>query len=66
MLLVEYHNVNDMASAVRWKPLLYADDSALKLKFTQYPAIHSNYSLSNYTISNQKDCNRSSDILVIN
>ena len=38
----------------------------LKLKFTQYPAIHNNYSLSNYTISNKKDFNRSSDILVIN
>ena len=38
----------------------------LKLKFTQYPAIHTNYSLSNYTISNKKDFNRSSDFLVIN
>ena len=34
--------------------------------FTQYPAIHTNYSLSNCTISNKKDCNRSSDFLVIN
>ncbi len=38
----------------------------LKLKCTQYPAIHTNYSLSNCTISNKKDFNRSSDFLVIN
>ena len=38
----------------------------LKLKVTQYPAIHTNYSLSNCTISNKKDFNRSSDFLVIN
>ena len=38
----------------------------LKQKFTQYPAIHTNYSLSNCTISNKKNFNRSSDFLVIN
>ena len=38
----------------------------LKLKFMQYPAIHTNYSLSNCIISNKKDFNRSSDFLVIN
>ena len=38
----------------------------LKLKFTQYPAIHTNYSLSNCTITSKKDFNRSSDFLVIN
>ena len=37
-----------------------------KLKFTQYPAIHTNYSLSNCTISNKKDFNRSSKFQVIN
>ncbi len=36
-----------------------------KQKCTQYPAIHINYSLSNCTISNKKDFNRSSDFLVI-
>ena len=39
---------------------------SLKLTFTKYPAIHTNYSLSNCTISNNKDFNRSSDFLVIN
>ena len=34
--------------------------------FRQYPAIHTNFSLSNCTISNYKDLNRSSDFLVIN
>ena len=38
----------------------------LKQKCTQYPAIHTNYSLSNCTISKKKDFNRSSDFLVIN
>ena len=38
----------------------------LKQKITQYPAIHTNYSLSNCTISNKKDFNRSSYFLVIN
>ncbi len=38
----------------------------LKQTFTQYPAIHTNYSLSSYAISNKKDFNRSSDFLVIN
>ena len=38
----------------------------LKQKCTQYPAIHTNYSLSNCIISNKKDFNRSSDFLVIN
>ena len=38
----------------------------LKLQFTQYRAIHTNYSLSNCTISNKNDFNRSSDFLVIN
>ena len=40
--------------------------SLLKLTCTQYPAIHTNYTLSNCTISNKKDFNRSSDFLVIN
>ena len=38
----------------------------LKLKFRQCPAIHTNYSLSNGTISNWKGSNRTSDLLVIN
>ena len=38
----------------------------LKQKFTQYPAIHTNYSLSNWTTLNKKDFNRYSDFLVIN
>ena len=42
------------------------DSAVLKLKFMQYPAIHTHYSLSNCTISNKKDFNRSSDFLVIN
>ena len=46
--------------------ILYSKVSKLKQTFTQYPAIHTNYSLSNYTISNKKDFNRSSDFLVIN
>ena len=37
-----------------------------KQTFTKYPAIHTNYSLSNCTISNRNDFNRSSDFLVIN
>ena len=49
-------------SRLRLVLLLYS----LKQKCTQYPAIHSNYSLSNCTISNKKDFNRSSDFLVIN
>ena len=36
----------------------------LKQTFTPYPAIHSNYSLSNCTISNKKNFNRSTDFLV--
>ena len=39
---------------------------SLKHKCTQHAAIHTNYSLSNCTISNKKDFNRSSDFLVIN
>ena len=38
----------------------------LKQTFTQYPAIHTNYSLSNCTTLNKKDFNRYSDFLVIN
>ena len=38
----------------------------LKVKFSKYPAIHTNYSLSNCTISNQKDLNRFSEFLGIN
>ena len=38
----------------------------LKLKCRQYPAIHTNYSCSNCTISSYKDLNRSSEFLVIN
>ena len=41
-------------------------NAPLKQKCTQYPAIHTNYSLSNCIISNKKDFNRSSDFLVIN
>ena len=37
----------------------------LKQTFMQYPLIHTNYSLSNCTISNKKDFNRASDFLVI-
>ena len=46
--------------------MFYTLASFLKQKFTQYPAIHTNYSLSNCTISNKKDFNRSSDFLVFN
>ena len=38
----------------------------LKLKFRQYPGIHTNYSLSNCTISNYSDLSRSSEFLGIN
>ena len=41
-------------------------DKTLKQTCTQYPAIRTNYSLSNCTISNKKDFNRSIDFLVIN
>ena len=38
----------------------------IKQQFTQYSAIHTNYSLSNCTTLNKKDFNRYSDFLVIN
>ena len=36
------------------------------LTFKRYPAIHPNYSVSNCTILQKKDLNRSSDLVVIN
>ena len=48
------------------KLVFYFVLSSLKLKCRQYPAIHTNYSCSNCTISNYKDLNRSSEFLVIN
>ena len=39
---------------------------ALKLTLRQYLPIHTNYSISNCTILNQKDLNRSSNLVAIN
>ena len=47
--------------------LHFASFSLLSLiHFRQCPAIYTDYSVSNCTISNQKDLNRSSDFLIIN
>ena len=46
--------------------LVYIAGECHKGKIKAYPAIHTNYSLSTCTISNWKDLNRSSEILVIN
>ena len=46
--------------------ICHPNSSYLKLKCMQYPAIDTNYSCSNCSISNLKDLNRSSEFLVIN
>ena len=53
----------EMLMCVKWFSL---NRLRLKQNFTQYPSIHTNYSLSNCTISNKTYFNRSSDFLVNN
>ena len=48
-------NIKAMFLSVSGVKLWNSLSNNLKQKFTQYPAIHTNYSLSNCTISNKKD-----------
>ena len=78
--MTEYANMRDhlitcVDSVIRIHPecgviitgdFIQMSDSFLKQKCTQYPAIHTNYSLPNCTISDKKDFNRSSDFLLSN